>query len=148
MKDVKESSSIGIYLSFRNEVAVEKLIPLLSSIGKNVFAPVVTGTGMKFAQIKSAEDSHAGFNGIREPNSKRLAKNDAIGLFIVPGLAFDLSCLRVGWGQGHYDKFLPVNNNAVTIGVAYDFQIVDKIDAKPHDVKMDFVVTEKRILEY
>lgn len=147
IKDISASESIGIYLAFRNEVVVDRLFAPLFAAGKKIFAPVVTSGGVKFGQIKSLTDVHIGFMGVREPNSTSFAKNDSIDLVVVPGLAFDTRCVRVGWGKGHYDKFLASNNNSVTVGAAYDFQVLDKINAKPHDIRMDYVVTEKRVLE-
>ena len=45
------------------------------------------------------------------------------------------------------DKFLAKVPKAVKIGLAFDFQIVDKIPLETHDVPVDFIVTEKGIIE-
>jgi 5-formyltetrahydrofolate cyclo-ligase len=68
-----------------------------------------------------------------------------IDLFIVPGLAFDPHCNRIGFGKGYYDDLLAGAPDAIKIALAYDFQMVDKIQAEKHDVKMDMVVTPQKV---
>jgi 5-formyltetrahydrofolate cyclo-ligase len=146
---IKDSGSIGIYLSFRNEVLAERLLGPLSAEGKKVFVPVVLNDGeMKFARLRPLDEMNSGLRGMKEPKEKAFAKEGEIGAFVVPGVAFDLRGFRIGWGKGHYDRFLSRNGNAVKIAPAYDFQVVRRIDAEPHDIRMDFVVTEKRVLKF
>lgn len=147
LPEIRKSSNIGIYLPIKNEVSVESLLDPLSSSGKKVFAPMVAlKGGMRFALLSSLDETTIGSYGIRVPTAKVVAEEDAIDVLIVPGIAFDLRGFRLGWGKGHYDQFLSRNTQAVKIGVAYDFQIVEKIEEQSHDIKMDFVVTEKRLL--
>ena len=70
-------------------------------------------------------------------------------LIIVPGIVFDVKGNRLGFGKGYYDRFLSPSANfkAVKIGLAYEFQVVPKIDAQPHDITMDYIITEKRIID-
>ena len=66
-------------------------------------------------------------------------------LIVVPLLAFDKSKNRLGYGKGYYDKFLKKNKNITTIGVAFSFQKYNKITTSNHDVKLDYILTEKGI---
>ncbi len=66
-------------------------------------------------------------------------------LIVVPGVAFDRRGNRIGRGKGFYDRLL-TETKATTVGVGYDFQLVDDIDSEPHDVVMDLVVTEHEII--
>lgn len=61
-------------------------------------------------------------------------------MVVVPAVAYDRSGNRVGRGKGYYDRLLG-ETKALKIGVAYDFQLVDEIDAEPHDVSVDIVIT-------
>ena len=70
-----------------------------------------------------------------------------IDLVLVPGIVFDHEGHRIGYGFGHYDKFLRKVPKATKIGLAFDFQVVDKIPREMHDVPVDMVVTEKGIVE-
>ena len=64
---------------------------------------------------------------------------------IVPLVAFDASCNRLGHGGGYYDRFLKKYPKAKKIGLAFELQKLKEIPTEPHDVKLDAVVTEERI---
>ena len=62
---------------------------------------------------------------------------------IVPGTAFTVDGDRLGQGGGWYDRFLPGRrDDALTIGIGFEPQIVDSLPTEPHDVRLDCVVTE------
>jgi 5-formyltetrahydrofolate cyclo-ligase len=63
---------------------------------------------------------------------------------LVPGTAFDSSGHRIGYGKGYYDRLLKKTTSS-KIGIAYDFQIVKKVPAENHDIKMTQIVTDKKI---
>jgi 5-formyltetrahydrofolate cyclo-ligase len=88
--------------------------------------------------------------GLREPPSTapELAI-DELAAVLVPGFAFDPAGRRVGFGGGYYDCALerrPGRARPITIGVAYDFQVVDRCPAEAWDVGVDVVVTDARVL--
>ncbi len=66
-------------------------------------------------------------------------------MIIVPAVAYDRNGNRVGRGRGYYDRLLS-SSAAVKVGVGYDFQLVDEIDAEPHDVPVDIVITQTRTI--
>jgi len=69
-------------------------------------------------------------------------------LVIVPGIAFDKKGYRIGYGHGYYDRFLKILKKDVKkIGLAFEIQVVDEIPEEEHDVPVDIVVTEKRVLK-
>jgi 5-formyltetrahydrofolate cyclo-ligase len=65
-------------------------------------------------------------------------------IIIVPGLGFSSNGLRLGRGKGFYDRYLE-NKSVIKIGIAFEMQIEKDIPTDPHDVKMDFVVTDQQI---
>ena len=69
--------------------------------------------------------------------------NKNIDLIFVAGLAFDREGYRIGYGVGYYDKFLKKVPKALKIGLAFDFQIVDKLPREAHDFPVDMIVTDK-----
>ena len=88
-------------------------------------------------------------NRLMEPKHDLLKKANIedIDLIIVPGVVFDKHCNRIGFGAGYYDRFLSKRaKNTPTIGIAYDYQIIDKISIGEYDVPLDFIITEKRII--
>jgi len=70
-----------------------------------------------------------------------------IDAVIVPGVAFDRSCWRLGYGGGYYDRLLPLlRPDCARIGVAYDEQVIETIPAEEHDVRLDAVVTPTGVI--
>lgn len=138
--------SVLCYVSHMGEVDLTSLITRLLADGKTVSVPVCTENfNIIPSQIDSvnfafSENSYK----IREPKILKIPE-----IFpdccIVPGVGFDVFKSRVGHGKGYYDRFLS-ENPMYKIGACYDFQIVDKIDASKLDIKMDCVISEKRII--
>ena len=81
--------------------------------------------------------------GIAEPISNKIVYPN---IFIVPLIAYDEKLYRIGYGGGYYDRYLKKikkRKKVITIGLAYSFQKVKKIPINKHDIKLDFVITEK-----
>jgi 5-formyltetrahydrofolate cyclo-ligase len=92
-------------------------------------------------------DVAVGKFGIREPNSNcEEISLDKFDLVLVPGIAFDANGNRLGRGRGFYDRILS-HASGVKCGVAYDFQLVEKIPVEPHDAKINFIVTPNRCVK-
>jgi 5-formyltetrahydrofolate cyclo-ligase len=89
----------------------------------------------------------AGKFGVREPvaSCPEIPLNQ-FDLVLVPGVAFDLSGNRLGRGRGFYDRLL-AEAGGVKCGVGYDLQLLEKIPAEPHDVKVNFVFTPSRCVK-
>jgi 5-formyltetrahydrofolate cyclo-ligase len=72
---------------------------------------------------------------------------DEADVVVLPGIAFDLKGHRIGYGKGYYDKTLHrLEGQGRLVGLCYDFQLVEMITGEPHDVKMDLIISEKRIV--
>ncbi len=86
---------------------------------------------------------------IEEPQGDDTADIGEIELIVVPAVAYDRRGNRVGRGKGYYDRLLR-DSRATKVGVGYDFQLIegDDIDAEPHDVAVDIVITESRRLVF
>jgi 5-formyltetrahydrofolate cyclo-ligase len=71
----------------------------------------------------------------------------AIDWVLVPGVAFDLAGHRIGYGGGYYDRLLPtLREDAPRIAGAFELQIVERVPASAHDLKVDAIVTEARTI--
>jgi 5-formyltetrahydrofolate cyclo-ligase len=68
-------------------------------------------------------------------------------LFLVPGLAFDARGARLGRGAGSYDRALARHVNALRIGLAYEFQLVQRLPEAAWDIRMDAVATDARLVD-
>ena len=86
--------------------------------------------------------------GILEPNNLR--KEIIPDLIIVPLVAFDSNLNRIGYGKGYYDRSLKqirkIKKNAIFLGIAYSFQKCKQIPVNNHDFKLDYIFTEKGII--
>ena len=81
--------------------------------------------------------------GIPEPISAKVRYPD---ILLVPLVAYDKHFNRIGYGGGFYDRYikkLKVKKKIITIGLAYSFQKVKNIPIHSHDIKLDFIITEK-----
>jgi 5-formyltetrahydrofolate cyclo-ligase len=137
-------------LPFRNEWDTRPLFAAARAAGKRVALPRVderTRMLELFEVTDLARDIVAGFRGIDEPrpHCARVATS-AIDWVLIPGVAFDPACGRLGYGGGYYDRLLPlVAADAPRIAGAFDLQIVERVPAAPHDIAVDVVVTESRV---
>ena len=139
---------IACYVSIKNEVDTRTVIQKAIGGGKRVGVPVTRADrGMDFQAIAGLSDLRPVHYGLREPvpNPKMVLLPHTIDLILVPGIAFDRLGHRIGSGGGYYDRFL-VRTEAVRIGLSYGFQIIDRVPAEPHDVKMDLIITENEVI--
>jgi len=100
---------------------------------------------MDFYYVNSLNDLTKGYMGILEPdiiNKALLPVDEYSGLCIVPGVAFDKNCNRIGYGKGFYDRFFSVYK-IKNVGLAFECQIVDKIQSEENDFSLDLVITEE-----
>ncbi len=139
--------AIMVYLSMKSEVETGELIESLFNQGKQIIAPVVdTKSGQLIPRcvqnLKKDLVKHR--YGMLEPNEIcPIFPPDKLQLIIVPGIAFDLDGYRLGYGKGFYDRFLPTCPNAVTIGVAFQVQIVEDTCPQPWDIPVQHILTEE-----
>jgi len=150
MKEFQQASTILFYVSYDNEVYTHDIIKENLSSGKNVVVPITDAKKhcLILSKLNNWEDLECSTYSILEPkkNCIREVSLDEIDLILVPGVVFDESGNRIGHGAGYYDKLLKNSKNASHIGLAFEVQIVDNIPAEEHDIKVDKIVTEERII--
>lgn len=151
-KEFRDSKNIMVYLSFDNEVDSYELIRYCKENDKRIFVPYCKKEGYKMipTEIKNfKKELKRNRFGYMEPKLEYLrpANIDDMDIIILPGVAFDKKCYRIGYGAGYYDRFLKnVKDKIPTIGLAYDFQILSSVQVEDFDVPLDYVITEKRII--
>ena len=140
---------VHIYRSTSEEVDTWSFIEYAWGIGKEVYVPRVSDSD-SFESVLINRDTHWAVSdfGIPQPVGDDLPILDASDLtgsdiVVVPLLAFDRACSRVGYGKGMYDMFL-ADCGAATIGIAYELQRVLNIDSDEHDVALQMIATEER----
>lgn len=142
LEQYKNAKKIYIYVNYNQEVVTADIIKKSLELGKNVFVPKIYNDVIKFHQIWSYDtDLAPGAYGILEPTNDS-ADDKRDGLLIMPGLAFDQSFHRIGYGGGFYDKYLALPNNHIKVALAYNFQIFDLIPTDEFDRKVDIIITQ------
>ncbi|TCI29550.1 5-formyltetrahydrofolate cyclo-ligase [Exiguobacterium sp. SL-10] len=139
----REANTVAVTLALDLEIDTLPLIRSAWKAGKSVFVPKVTKQGLTFHEIHSFEDLEPGVMGILEPTTS--ATTRAIDVCIVPGRVFERSGYRIGWGGGYYDRFL-ASYEGVTVSLAYDVQLLDEVPIEPHDIPVEFIVTERETI--
>ncbi len=130
-----------------NEVDTHTLIRDLLARRATVLVPVTQpGRVLVWSQLHELEDLAPGRFGILEPKQEclRLVPPPKGGVVIVPGVVFSTDCRRIGYGGGYFDRFL-AQYEGTSIGLAFDCQIADDWVSEPHDIPVDFVVTESQL---
>ncbi len=144
------SKSVALYSPIGNEVDTRLICDHALGHGMRVFYPKLNGEESPLAQVESCEDLQDGPMGFREPvGTSWLTVDDHEGLVLfVPGLAFDLEGNRLGRGGGWYDRVLAGLGKAVKrVGLAYEFQIMERLPVEAWDQKVHQIVTEKRVVD-
>jgi len=143
---VNRATSIMGYYPIRKEVDIFSFLKEVSD-RKIILLPYSVKKEKKIYPIlyKNDEKFDKDDFGIPVPKNKEVFKGK-IDIILVPGVAFDFNFNRLGYGLGFYDKFLRENPQSFKIGIAYDFQIIKELPYSESDVKLDMIVSEKRIL--
>lgn len=148
----ENAKTVMFYLSYGSEVVTDAMISSALEEDKNVVVPAIQnpGDGKMFAvKLPRIEDAYQSVYGIRQPeiNQEDVMEKDEIDLVFVPGIAFDYDGHRVGYGKGYFDRWLEGISPDKTIGLAYDFQITDKMPTGKYDLPVGSIITEKRIIQ-
>lgn len=145
-KEYQESNTIALYSSIASEVETKELIKVSLKDKLVVLPKIKENNTMEFFKINNLEDLIIGKFNIKEPRveNKKPIKKEEIDLMIIPGICFDKSKNRIGYGKGYYDKYL-ANSKIKKIGICYEEQITEKIESNNKDIKMDYLITENKI---
>ena len=131
------------YMSFQNEIDTEKINDYIISCGKKLLLPkMIDREVIKPIEYTGEFEIDNSF-GIKEPVGE--IYDGDIDLVIVPGVVFDREGNRIGYGRGYYDRFLKLYPRARKISLAYEFQILDRLEVEEHDEKIDVIVTKNNI---
>lgn len=147
--EFKLTNNILIYSDYNNEVHTKKIIETALKDRKSVYLPKVLGDEMEFYEIDDFDGLQVSSQGILEPTNSVCSQfnGNEFALVLVPLSAFDRNGNRIGYGGGYYDKYLSKHIVGTKVGLAYSFQETEYIDAEETDIKLDYVITEKEVIE-
>ncbi len=147
LRQYKSAKTVMFYVSIKNEVRTRGMINDALK-NKTVAVPKMEKNEIEPSIIAGMESLvEAGKFNIPEPMGLIKMNYKSIDIVIVPGVVFDINGHRIGYGFGYYDKFLKNVPKALKVGLAYEFQVIDKIPRQEHDVPVDFIITEDRIID-
>jgi 5-formyltetrahydrofolate cyclo-ligase len=148
--EFRDARALLIYVSSKDN-EVDTLEPIRNALDDNrmVLVPVAMPSTREilWSQLRSLDDLEPSTFGILEPRNDRVrpVEPTEADVAIIPGIAFDAAGHRIGYGGGYYDRFLG-KFRGTKIALAYELQIRDSIPIEPHDLPVDVIVTEQRII--
>ena len=144
--EFKKAKCVMFYVSKHYEVDTHKMIDESIAMGKKVVVPITLKEEktLKPSELKDREkELIKGHYGIHQPHEKHIrpVSPKEVDFMIVPGIAFDKAGHRLGHGEGYYDRFLEkVLPGIFTVGLAFDFQVVEELPRHDTDIPVDKVI--------
>ena len=139
----KNARQIMLYMPIKNEVCTKKIIDAAKACEKMLVFPSTDPKTFEITPVlwdKECEFSQGTFS-VEVPTLTKIADMTKSDVIVVPGIAFDKSGNRIGFGKGCYDRLL-ATSPAIKVGFCYDFQIARIIPADETDIKMDYLLCE------
>lgn len=148
MPEYERADVILAYMCAKGEVDVSKIVDDAHSRGKRVAFPLcIADGGLRLLIPQTPESFTVGAYGIPEPaiDDSIEVEPSELDLIIVPAVAYTRECLRLGQGGGYYDRLLR-KTSAFTVGVGYDFQLLDSLPVEKHDISLDCVALPRQLI--
>ncbi len=141
----RKAECVALYYALPGEVQTADFIEKWYKV-KRIFLPVVVGDDLSLQRYTGKDHLRKGAFDIPEPEMlSSLPEAMQPDVIIVPGVAFDRQLNRLGRGKGYYDRLLS-QPDAPAIGLAFSFQLRDRIPTEPHDRKMTRIITDNEIV--
>lgn len=147
------AGTVLFYLAIEDEVQTKKMISESLHRGKRVAVPFINWQRREIlpSELKDPQkDLEVGIQKIPQPrkNFYRSIPPASIDLVIVPGVVFDKKGNRLGFGVGFYDRFLgKLSEKTNLIALAFELQLVDNVPSRSHDIAVDYLITERGIID-
>ena len=152
VQEFDRAKTIAIYLHKGSEVRTTDILARCIAEAKRVIIPVTNrmNSRLVFSELRVPEkELEVGNFGILEPKNEflRPVPLEEAEMILVPGIAWDLRCYRIGYGGGYYDRSInSLHDRVLTIGLGYEFQVVREVPITRYDRPVDEIVTELRLI--
>lgn len=145
--EVVAAGTVGTYLASRGEVDLRAFIADRHDAGVQITLPKTDGDRLTFVAHRPDDLLIPGRFGIDQPAGNEVVPFADHDVVVVPLVAFDTAANRLGQGGGFYDREIQsAASRPLLIGVAYQFQLVDRLPVEPHDESLDLVVTQDGVV--
>ena len=131
------AKTVMLYLPMNGEVDITGI----TELPLRFYVPVTHGVEIKPAEYNADQKLIKVKFGVSVPECPIYTDKHSLDLVLVPAVAVDREKNRMGYGKGCYDRFL-ADMDCVKAAVCFDFQVTDSLNTQPHDVKMDYIITE------
>jgi 5-formyltetrahydrofolate cyclo-ligase len=139
----KSALNVALYFPVRSEVDI---LPLTTVKGKYFVFPKVVKKDLFFSHAEYPDGFIIGAFGIPEPVTSKYMDFGEIDLFIVPGIAFDKSGYRLGYGKGFYDRLISKHAQIISLGICYNDFLLKGLKVEPWDTRVNYMVTDQGVL--
>jgi 5-formyltetrahydrofolate cyclo-ligase len=144
------AACVILYAAKDNEVATDLIFAHAIASGRRVFYPhiVAPSHDLSLVRVDRLAQLQPGAFGILEPTGAEIARYADLehALICVPGVAFGPAGQRLGRSGGYYDRLIAaLAPQTVTVGLAYSFQVLDRLPESPHDRRLGLIVTESSV---
>ena len=152
--NLSKMKNVLLYFPYKQEVKINLLHQQLIKYSHNIYMPkIFPGNVMKFNLFTSEYSLTKNKYGITEVDNEEYLEPHLFDAMFIPFVGVDINGFRIGYGGGYFDRALSslIDSNhrkPLIIGLGYDYQILSKNLAEPHDLRYHKVITESRILSY
>ena len=136
----RNAKTIYGYLPYNQEVRTVPMLEQAIADGKRVAVPKCYGEEMRFIYLDDLNAVAPGYSNIPEPIEDGPVADDKTALVLMPGLAFDPTGRRIGYGGGFYDRFLAQEPDHPTLALCYGFQMVEQLETEEFDIPVNQVI--------
>ena len=152
--DLASSKNNLLYFPYKKEIRLDLIIEEIRVNSNNIYMPkIFSNKKMKFNLLSKDSILKANQYGIKEIENTEYLEPDLFNTMFIPFVGVDINGCRLGYGGGYFDRTLAglmgsSHSKPLIIGLGYDYQILSKNLAEPHDLRYHKVVTESRMLSY
>jgi 5-formyltetrahydrofolate cyclo-ligase len=148
LPEMTTARTVLIFYSFGTEVETRSITERARADGKRVLLPYLDGSVMEAAEVERGDELVQAWYGAREPARRTPIDPAEIDLVVAPGLAFDRAGGRLGYGGGHYDRYLGrLGQETIRVGIGFAVQVVDAVPRTTSDEGVHMVVTEDEVID-
>ena len=145
---LKKARTVGLYVPVNNEVDTRYIFKDLKSRDKETYFPRVSRSELIFHKVERLSELGPGNFGVPEPDTQN-EKIDIreLDILLVPGVLFDKTGNRIGYGKGYYDRALVGLERSRLFGLCYDFQVVPELPVEKNDRRVGSLITELGLIK-
>ncbi len=141
----QKAETVCFYYPLGKEVSLLGAVNDALGQGKHTAFPKVDGGTMQFLEVTSLDEMEEGYFHVMEPVAGKAVDSGGPMLCFVPGIVFDRSGGRMGYGKGYYDRYFAKKGNCILAACAYGCQIADTVPMGAWDVRMDYIISEEGV---